>query len=246
MHRPKNPKYEIIVTEDGRRQKLKRPLPPGLSDHDLSVLRTIRRKAWRYEWLVDCHCCCNMHIQFGTVTLWGLLPVVGDFIALANALTLIRAARKVDYGLPVSLLMTMMLWAAVDFAIKLIPIVGDILTAIIKPNTRNLMRVEAFLRKRGERHLRDTGRGGSVSAGSASASVRTPLVVSAQPQVQRGMDVTAAAAPRDGAVYGTIGAALPQEQQSGEAQARQSRRLVLPFFKRNEDSDSEDEVARRR
>lgn len=177
------------------------------------------------------------------MTLWGLLPVVGDFIALANALTLIRAARKVDYGLPATLLFTMVLWAAVDFAIKLIPIIGDILTAIIKPNTRNAMRVEAFLRKRGGRRLRDTGRGGSAS-GPVPAIVTTPLVVSAQPPAQR--DMNANAAVRAGpAGYGAVGMAGSQEL-SGEARAQKSRRHLLPFLKKNEESDSEDEGATRR
>ncbi|KAF3770070.1 hypothetical protein M406DRAFT_28784, partial [Cryphonectria parasitica EP155] len=132
-----------------RRRKIKKLTPPGLTAHDERVLHTVRRKAWRYEWWVDCHCCCGVHVQFGTVTMWGLLPVVGDFIALLNALSLIRAARRVDGGLPAFALVAMLAWAAVDFAVKLVPIVGEVVTAIVKPNTRNAMRLEALLAARG-------------------------------------------------------------------------------------------------
>lgn len=47
-----NPRYDIFVTEDGRRKKLKKSLPPGLSAHDERVLKTVQRKAYRYEWWI--------------------------------------------------------------------------------------------------------------------------------------------------------------------------------------------------
>lgn len=47
-----NPRYDIFVTEDGRRKKLKKVLPPGLSAHDERVLKTVQRKAYRYEWWI--------------------------------------------------------------------------------------------------------------------------------------------------------------------------------------------------
>lgn len=47
-----NPRYDIFVSEDGRRKKLKKALPPGLSAHDERVLKTVQRKAYRYEWWI--------------------------------------------------------------------------------------------------------------------------------------------------------------------------------------------------
>lgn len=47
-----NPRYDILVTEDGRRKKLKKSLPPGLSTQDERVLKTVQRKAYRYEWWI--------------------------------------------------------------------------------------------------------------------------------------------------------------------------------------------------
>lgn len=47
-----NPRYDVFVTEDGRHKKLKKALPPGLSAHDERVLKTVQRKAYRYEWWI--------------------------------------------------------------------------------------------------------------------------------------------------------------------------------------------------
>ncbi|KAG8161406.1 hypothetical protein KVR01_008393 [Diaporthe batatas] len=245
---PENPRYDIFVTEDGRRKKLKKELPPGLSPQDERALKTVQRKAYRYEWWFDCHCCCGLHVQFGTVTLWGLLPVVGDIISLFNALTLIRAARKIQGGLPAPTLVAMLLWALVDFAIKLIPIVGDLLTAIIKPNTRNCMRVEALLRQRAARRAGGAGAGAIVTASDRSGArsgvtVRAPLLASSQPGAQSRMVAapgSSAAAPS----YGTVAAGAGAAQARGED--RRSTRHLLPFWRRNDDtdSDSEGEAAR--
>lgn len=55
-----NPKFDFYKGEDGRRKKVKKPLPPGLSYHDERVLDKVRRKAWKYEWWVDAMCCCGI------------------------------------------------------------------------------------------------------------------------------------------------------------------------------------------
>ncbi|KAG6365012.1 hypothetical protein INS49_006618 [Diaporthe citri] len=239
---PENPRYDIFVTEDGRRKKLKKSLPPGLSAHDERVLKTVQRKAYRYEWWIDCHCCCGLHIQFGTVTLWGLLPVVGDIVSLINALTLIRAARKVQGGLPAPTLAAMLLWALIDFAIKLIPIVGDILTAIIKPNTRNCMKVEALLRQRASKR---SGPGAAAATSGRNvpaprgATARAPLLVSSQPGAQTRM--VTGSGPGAAPSYGTVpaGGGAGATAASSGAEDRRSTRHLLPFWRRNDDSDSE-------
>lgn len=154
-----------------------------------------------------------------------------DIISLINALTLIRAARKVQGGLPAATLVAMLIWALVDFAIKLIPIVGDILTAIIKPNTRNCMRVEAFLREKGKKSLRAAA--DSTVPAPPRATVHAPLLVSSQPGTQTRMVSGTGAAPSYGTVPAGAGAAQPPR-----AEDRQSTRHLLPFWRRNDDSDS--------
>lgn len=135
----------------------------------------------------------------------------------------------------------MLVWALVDFAIKLIPIVGDILTAIIKPNTRNCMKVEALLRQRADK------RSGSAAAAASGrtvpaprgATAREPLLVSSQPGAQTRM-VTGSgsgAAPS----YGTVpaGATASSGPAQPHAEDRRSTRHLLPFWRRNDDSDSD-------
>ncbi|PSS03854.1 hypothetical protein BD289DRAFT_420394 [Coniella lustricola] len=244
---PQNPKYDILVTADGRRKKVKRATPTGISANDTRILTTIRRKAWRYEWWVDCHCCCGVHLQFGTVTLWGLLPVIGDFISLLNALGLIRVARRVDGGLPPHVLLAMMLWAAMDFALKLVPIVGDVVTAVIKPNTRNAMWVEALLKTRAEERRRgpllvrgelveDLDADYDDDVEGAAGSLGAPLLVHSQPRGAEGMRVTTRGGPAYGAVaVGGNGDGIHRES------GRKGSRSLLPFWKKNEVSDSEED-----
>lgn len=54
-----NPRYDIFITEDGRRKKLKKELPPGLSPQDERALKTVQRKAYRYEWWFGMLSCCS-------------------------------------------------------------------------------------------------------------------------------------------------------------------------------------------
>lgn len=211
------------------------------------MLKAIRAKAWRYEWWVDCHCCCGLHVQFGTVTLWGLVPVVGDVVSLLNALSLIRAARRVDGGLPPFLVATMLVWAAVDFAIKLVPIVGDVLTAIIKPNTRNLLYVEGFLARKGARRgllvqVAGPGREDGLVSEGGGRGVREPLLVGVQPGRQEDMRAGGGVAEP---AYGTVLAATEAGENSrdveGGGEGGKRSRHILPFWRRNEESDSDDE-----
>lgn len=200
---------------------------------------------------MDCHCCCGLHIQFGTVTLWGLLPVVGDIVSLLNALALVRLARRVDSGLPPFLAATMLVWCGVDFALKLVPLVGDVLSAIVKPNTRNVARVEAFLARRAEARgvlvreaagrAGDAGDNNGLVREGGGDGVREPLLVGVQPAGEARMTVGGARAG-GGVVepaYGTVLGADAGDVEGGEARRRS--RHFFPFWRRNEESDGEDE-----
>lgn len=137
----------------------------------------------------------------------------------------------------------MLLWALVDFAIKLVPIVGDLLTAIIKPNTRNCMRVEALLRQRAARRAGSAG-GATASASDRSGArsgvtVRDPLLASSQPGAQSRM----IAAPGSSAApsYGTVAAGAGAGAAQTHTEDRRSTRHLLPFWRRNDDTDSDSE-----
>lgn len=149
----------------------------------------------------------------------------------------------------------MLVWAAVDFAIKLVPVAGDVLTAIIKPNTRNLMRVEAFLARKGERRgvqvqvaAGRSGRGrddGLVSEGGGRG-VREPLLVGVQPRLEESMRAGGGEGGIAEPAYGTVvvagGAGESSRDVEGAGEGRKKSRHILPFWRRNEESDSEDEV----
>lgn len=161
--------------------------------------------------------------------------VIGDFISLLKALSLIRAARKVQGGIPAYLLVYMCLWAAVDFVIKMIPFVGDILTAIIKPNTRNAARVEEYLRNKGETTLQSHGRGIPAQNDATRSLLVSSQPVNPDPMTAGGQSGAA------GPSYGTVSPAA----RSGQPSAKGSRPL-LPFWRKHEESDSESEAEPRR
>lgn len=137
----------------------------------------------------------------------------------------------------------MLLWSLVDFAIKLIPIVGDILTAIIKPNTRNCMRVEALLRQRASKRSGIPAASGRTVPAPRGATAREPLLVSSQPGAQGRMVAGpgSGAAPSYGTVAAGAGAAGSPGHTQPRAEDRRSTRHLLPFWRRNDDSDSESE-----
>lgn len=144
----------------------------------------------------------------------------------------------------------MLVWAAVDFAIKLVPVVGDVLTAIIKPNTRNLVRVEAFLARKGERRgvqVQVAGRDDGLVREGGGRGVREPLLVGVQPRPEEGMRAGGEGGVAEPA-YGTVvvaggdGAGESSRDVEGGGEGRKKSRHILPFWTRNEDSDSEDEI----
>lgn len=188
-----------------------------------------------------------------------MLPVVGDIVSLLNALALVRLARRVDSGLPPFLAATMLVWCGVDFALKLVPLVGDVLSAIVKPNTRNVARVEAFLARRAEARgvlvreaagrAGDAGDNNGLVREGGGDGVREPLLVGVQPAGEARMTVGGARMTVGGAragggvvepAYGTVLGADAGDVEAGEARRRS--RHFFPFWRRNEESDGEDEA----
>lgn len=69
----------------------------------------------------------------------------------------LRTCTSVEGGLPTSLKTKMMLNIIFDFAIGIVPFVGDIVDAAFKANTRNAALLEAHLREKGKKELRKSG-----------------------------------------------------------------------------------------
>lgn len=79
-------------------------------------------------------------LTFGLDPLLGLIPVLGDLAApLFTGLLLLHAVRL---RLPRVVQLRMLLNAAIDFAIGIVPVVGDLFDFAWKANVRNLALLE--------------------------------------------------------------------------------------------------------
>lgn len=140
-----DPYFEEIPEEDlhfyqRKGAKRKRRLPGFIPTHDLEVLNSVKRKAYRLDLQLSL---CGLRLGWAGVI--GLLPWIGDVIAVYFAVQLVRKACQVDGGLPPKLRLEMMANVTFDFAIGLIPIVGDFMNILYKCNLRNFVLLESHL-----------------------------------------------------------------------------------------------------
>ena len=85
------------------------------------------------------------NITVGLDNIFGLVPIVGDAVALAPSLWIIWQARKL--GATNGALAYMLLNSTLDFAVGAIPVVGDIFDMVYNANIRNVMALERNLDK---------------------------------------------------------------------------------------------------
>lgn len=64
------------------------------------------------------------------------------------ALMLVKSSQKVDGGLPATLKARMMFNIMLDFALGLVPLLGDLADAVFRANTRNAWLLETYLVKK--------------------------------------------------------------------------------------------------
>ncbi|RYP47867.1 hypothetical protein DL768_006128 [Monosporascus sp. mg162] len=134
-------------------KRVKKALPPGISEHDARVLTKMKRRAYR----LDSGLCNVCGTRVGWDSVIGLFPVFGDVLSFLLALMVIRTAKQVEGGLPFRVKVRMYALALVDFIVGLIPFVGDIADAIFKSNNRNTIALEAYLRDKGIKNLQERG-----------------------------------------------------------------------------------------
>lgn len=128
-------------------------------DIDLE-LQHLRKIAWRMDALLYIP---RTNISVGLDNLFGLVPVVGDMLALGPSVYIIWKARKL--GASPGALAYMSLNTALDLVIGSIPIVGDIFDVVYNANIRNYRALEKNLNKKAAR----------------AKSVRTAHKISLQP-----------------------------------------------------------------
>ncbi|KAK1769250.1 hypothetical protein QBC33DRAFT_557298 [Phialemonium atrogriseum] len=130
----------------GKVKKRKRAIPTGFSAHDTTILKKVRRRAYRLD--MSLFNCCG--IRFGWSSVIAIIPVIGDFIDAFLALMLVKTCSKIDGGLPATLKLRMHFNIALDFALGLVPFIGDIADAVYRANTRNAWLLEVYLTKKAE------------------------------------------------------------------------------------------------
>lgn len=98
-------------------------------------------------------------LQYSSATVPTPVPNrIGDALDALLALMVFKTCCQVEGGLPAPLKMRMMLNIAFDFAVGLVPFVGDVADAAFKANSRNALLLEQHLREKGKKELRMSGR----------------------------------------------------------------------------------------
>lgn len=143
-----DPYFEEIPPEDlhfyqRKGAKRKRKLPEIIPKHDLKILNSVKRKAYRLDLQLSL---CG--IRIGWAGIIGLIPWIGDVIAALFALQLLHKADQIEGGLPPALRRKMQTNIVSDFGIGLIPVVGDFINVLYKCNLRNFVLLEQYLVKK--------------------------------------------------------------------------------------------------
>lgn len=83
---------------------------------------------------------------------------IGDVIDAFMAIMVLRTCEQVEGGLPANVKSKMYTNIVLDFAIGLMPILGDVADAVFRANTRNAVVLEKYLRAKGATALKAQGR----------------------------------------------------------------------------------------
>lgn len=134
-------------------KKRKKALPPGLTAQEEKILNKVKKRAYRLDLCLFSLC----GLRFGWSSIIGLVPAIGDFADMLLALMVFRTCCQVEPPLKSSTKMRMQMNIVIDFAIGLVPFLGDLCDAAFKCNTRNAVLLEEELRERGKKRLRQSG-----------------------------------------------------------------------------------------
>ncbi|KAK1923215.1 hypothetical protein DB88DRAFT_494271 [Papiliotrema laurentii] len=167
QYAPADPHYEEVIDErTGKKTKVKRKVPDGLSKRDAKVLKKVRKRAHRLDKGMNL---CGFRV--GYTFFIGIVPGLGDAVnAGLNYFLVVKPSRSLD--IPKDLVAKMIANNTVSFGLGLIPIIGDVGLAAWKANSRNAHLLEAYLTIRGQEYLASLGQ-----AQSALDSVANPAEV---------------------------------------------------------------------
>ncbi|KAA1467092.1 hypothetical protein DENSPDRAFT_750282, partial [Dentipellis sp. KUC8613] len=146
QYAPQDPLYEYYTDKKGKQRRRRREMPLGLTKKEEKILRSVKRRA---HYLDKGFNLCGL--RFGWTFVIGIIPGAGDAAdAALGYLLVIRKAKKAD--LPPWLIQRMLLNLALATSVGLVPIVGDILLAVYRANSRNAALLEEYLRVRASEH----------------------------------------------------------------------------------------------
>lgn len=129
-------------------KKVKRKVPQGISSHDITILNSVKKQAYRYDmWFT------LFGLRIGWSNIVGFVPIAGALITNYWSLKLFFDARKLEDGLPLDIQLIFVFNIVVDFLLSLVPIVGDIIEIGYKANLRNFLLLEKHLARVGQKNL---------------------------------------------------------------------------------------------
>ncbi|KAF2653808.1 hypothetical protein K491DRAFT_705574 [Lophiostoma macrostomum CBS 122681] len=143
---PYDPYYEKIPhpTKPNKFKKVKKQIPDYIPSADAEILANARKTAYRLDF-----CLFNLlGFRFGWSSVIGLAPLVGDGADMALSGLLIKKMGKIEGGLPSGVYAMMMFNMLLDFAVGLVPILGDLADAYLKCNGKNVRLLEEHLDKK--------------------------------------------------------------------------------------------------
>ncbi|WVR08683.1 hypothetical protein IAU60_005741 [Kwoniella sp. DSM 27419] len=169
---PPDPHIEVVVDAKGKKKKIVRPLPEGLSKRDKKALKKIRRRAHYLDKGMNL---CGFRV--GWTFFIGIIPGLGDAVdAGLNYFLIVNPSKKLD--IPQSLVNKMLVNNAISAGLGFVPIAGDIFLAAWKANSRNAHLLEAYLTIRGQELLAAQGQGPSgIHPDEAAAAGLTPDIL---------------------------------------------------------------------
>ncbi|KAF2004212.1 hypothetical protein P154DRAFT_51240 [Amniculicola lignicola CBS 123094] len=140
-----DPFYENIPhpRKPGKTKKVKKQVPAYIPSHDAEILARARKTAYRLDYSLFNF----LGFRFGWSSVIGLVPAIGDGADAALSVNLIRKMRKVEGGLPRSIVGMMLFNMILDFFVGLIPFIGDLADAALKCNSKNVRLLENYLDK---------------------------------------------------------------------------------------------------
>lgn len=148
-YEPEDPLYEFYTTSKGKQKRRKRALPPGLTRKQAKLLKKIKKRAHYLD--KGFHIC---GFRFGWTFFIGIVPGLGDLTNAVLYQTLVVKPVKEELDdVPDALIRRMILNNAISTGIGLVPLVGDVVMATWKTNSRNAKLLEDLLAARGEQNM---------------------------------------------------------------------------------------------